>query len=768
MQSEPTRRQRFRWSAVGLVLALVATLIAGIGSSASADGAPPLFRHVGTFDVTQNAGSEVAEIVTSTKDGMTLIYTDSDAEALGFVDLTDPRNPAPAGLLPLAGEPTSVAVHNGWALVAINTSPDFVSPSGSLVVVDIATLTVVTTIDLGGQPDSIAVSPSGLYAAVAIETERDEDLNDGIIPQLPAGTLVIIDLTGAPGGWTTRTVDLTGYAHTAPSDPEPEYVDINDADEAVVSLQENNHLLIVDLPTGTVVADFPAGSVEIDKLDNTEEELGPQENGEIFLTEGPITRRREPDTVTWLGDYRFATANEGDYEDENGEEGGSRSFTIFNKKGEVLHEAGMDFEYTGISAGHYNEGRSENKGSEPESAESAWYGPHHLLFIGSERANFLGVYDATSFGGAPELVQILPTGIGPEGVNAIPNRGLLAVANEVSEGDVPSMIAIYRAVGYDGEETPEYPGLYSANDAMGTPIPWVAMSGLTGSTEWRHTLFGVSDSFLATGYVYKIELIEDRAKGMITMRIPVTDPHGLAGGDHFFPDLEGVAMAPEGGFWLGSEGRVSAGSERPNLIIRTDMDGVVQEAIELPADLVAGATNSGIEGIAAKGKNGVTEFVYVVIQREWADDPANTVKIGRYETATGEWTFVRYPKAAPAGAGWVGLSEITALPDGRFAIIERDNQLGPLATVKQVWGVDLRNADFRPFGSDLVTIDKHLLIDLLPILQDNSVWVPDKVEGLSVSGTGTVHIVTDNDGIDDAIGQTVFERLGFWLTTFGG
>ena len=30
-----------------------------------------------------------------------------------------------------------------------------------------------TTIDLGGQPDSIAVSPDGKYAAVVIENERD-------------------------------------------------------------------------------------------------------------------------------------------------------------------------------------------------------------------------------------------------------------------------------------------------------------------------------------------------------------------------------------------------------------------------------------------------------------------------------------------------------------------------------------------------------------------------------------------------------------------
>ena len=56
---------------------------------------------------------------------------------------------------------------------------------------------------------------------------------------------------------------------------------------------------------------------------------GPQERGLISFGES-LTTRREPDAVAWVDDDSFATANEGDYEDENGEEGGSRSFTVFN------------------------------------------------------------------------------------------------------------------------------------------------------------------------------------------------------------------------------------------------------------------------------------------------------------------------------------------------------------------------------------------------------------------------------------------------------
>jgi hypothetical protein len=252
------------------------------------------------------------------------------------------------------------------------------------------------------------------------------------------------------------------------------------------------------------------------------------------------------------------------------------------------------------------------------------------------------------------------------------------------------------------------------------------------------------------------------APATIVDRIQVTD----SSDDMFFPDLEGIAVAPEGGFWLASEGRVG---DRPNAMIRTDEAGVVVALIELPAELTAGATNSGFEGVAVtETPEGTTEYVYAVIQREWADDAENVVKIARYEVATGGWTFVNHEKAPPAGDGWVGLSEITLLPDGTFAIVERDNQLGDAATIKKVYGVDLAAADFRPYGEELATVDKVLLADVLDELAANSVWVPDKLEGLAVAADGTTCIVTDNDGLDDAIGQTVFLDLGDWATALDG
>src|SRR3546814_1946089 len=103
----------------------------------------------------------------------------------------------------------------------------YTAPSGHLAVIDIATRKIEARCDLGGQPDSTAVAPDGSFVAVAIENERDEDLNDGAIPQMPAGHLAILKLNGGvPDCASLMQVDVTGLADIAPEDPEPVFVDI--------------------------------------------------------------------------------------------------------------------------------------------------------------------------------------------------------------------------------------------------------------------------------------------------------------------------------------------------------------------------------------------------------------------------------------------------------------------------------------------------------------------------------------------------------------
>jgi len=67
-----------------------------------------------------------------------------------------------------------------------------------------------------------------------------------VIPQLPAGSLQMISVANGTLDCTgMATADITGLADVAPTDPEPEYVSINGLNETVVSLQENNHMVVV-------------------------------------------------------------------------------------------------------------------------------------------------------------------------------------------------------------------------------------------------------------------------------------------------------------------------------------------------------------------------------------------------------------------------------------------------------------------------------------------------------------------------------------------
>ncbi|SFM33403.1 esterase-like activity of phytase family protein [Marinobacter zhejiangensis] len=730
--------------------ALAAAVAVGLAGTAVAanKSTDSTFVPIASFDVMAGNGSAVAEIVDVSGNGKQLVYTDGENEAIGFVDISNPAQPLAAGTVAVGGEPTSLVVFGRYALVAVNTSESFTNPSGKLVVVNRQTRAVVAEHLLDGQPDSVALSPDQRYLAIVIENERDEDENGGLIPQYPSGGLKIVRIHGQPTTWTITDADLSPVAANAPagSDLEPEYVDINQRNEAVVSFQENNHFAIVDLTSGRTLNEFSAGSVELNNVDSAEEDL--------ISLDSQLNKRREPDAVSWIDNNRFASANEGDFEDANGDEGGSRGFTIFNKSGVVEFESAESFEHLLVAAGHYNEGRSENKGVEPESVEFGKFGSRQLLFVGSERSNMVGVYDVD--GVEPELVQLLPTGIGPEGLKAIPSKGLFVASTETDEAGagIPTMINIFEMQRGDAY----YPMIVSDNDINGLPIPWVALSGLAADSVDANTLYAVSDSFLAKGYIYTVDASAHPAR--ITSRQEVTGASSSL-------DLEGIAVGADGDFWVASEGKPGT---RPNAILKVDRaTGMVTEEILLPAELEDNARSNGFEGIAVTGDAGA-EQVYVAIQRAWpaeGDDDGVNTKIARYDVSSGEWGFVHYPMEAEGQGGWIGLSELTALPDGRFAVVERDKGWGAStglnAELKAVYAVDLANAAFDPYVDGVApsaVLSKELLVDVLPALQANSIWTTEKLEGFTVAADGQVYVVTDNDGVDDAPGETLFLNLG--------
>lgn len=724
-------------------ISLLSALAAGVAlAPLNAALAEPYFNRISSFEVSSNIPADMdvnsessSEIIAASEDGMTLIYTDSPLGALGFVDIQDPSAPKPLGLMKLDGEPTSVSVAAGRALVGINTSKSFVEPSGHLAQIDIANKKVEKVCDLGGQPDSVAVSADGKFVAVAIENERDEDLNDGEIPQLPAGTVTIFNLAeGAIDCDSIKRVDLTGLAEIGGTDPEPEFVDFNSVNQIVVSMQENNHFAIVDAATGELISHFSAGSVDLEHIDVEEERA--------FTFDGAqAARLREPDAVKWLDDNRFVAANEGDYN------GGSRGFTIYNKDGSVACESSTSLEILAARAGHYPEKRSGNKGVEPEGLTTGTFGDQQYFFVLLERASLIGVYKDT--GAEPEFVQLLPSGIGPEGALTIPSRNLLVSANEVDlieDGGVRSHVMIYEL-----QDAPAaYPQIMSEMADENRPIGWVALSGLAADATEPGKLYAVNDSFLsAQPSIYEIDATSKPAK--ITKRIGIT----RAGAPAQKLDLEGITLDGKGGFWLASEGRTDRLT--PHALYNVNAEGEIQTEVPFPAELLAVEKRFGAEGITAVGE-GDEMVLWIAIQREWQDDPKGQVKLVSYKPATGEWGAVRYALDS-AEQGWVGLSEITAHGDYAY-IIERDNQIGSNAKIKKLYRVKLADMAPAPLGGELPVVAKELVRDFIPDLQSLNGYVQDKIEGFTIDAAGEGFAITDNDGVDDHSGETLFFSVG--------
>jgi hypothetical protein len=454
---------------------------------------------------------------------------------------------------------------------------------------------------------------------------------------------------------------------------------------------------------------------------------------------------REPDAVKWLDDDRFVTANEGDMVT------GSRGFTIFRRDGTVEWDSGNLLEHHAMRLGHYPELRSGNRGNEPEGMEVGTFNGQRLIFVGSERASFVTVWRDEGAGRAPTLLQTLPTGVGPEGLLAIPQRGLFVAAAEVDnpETGLRSALSIYRL----GDGPARYPTMASVNRADGTPITWGALSGLAADRTTPGRLFAVTDSFYSEAQILTVDATQMPAR--ITGSIVVTRDGQPAAG----LDIEGIAARPGGGFWLAHEGNPER-QQNPDRsqLLRVSAAGAIEQTIALPEALGATLTRFGFEGVAVTGE-GAEETVWIAVQREGRDDPRGRTRILRYHVATGAWGVLHYP-LDETPAGWMGLSEITAIGPDRFVVIERNNQWGERA-VKRLYEFSVAGlTPAAPGAAAVPVISKRLLRDIVPDLAATGGVVLEKLEGFTVDAAGEAFAVTDNDGVQNVSGETQFLRLG--------
>ncbi|GAA1757601.1 esterase-like activity of phytase family protein [Agromyces humatus] len=739
----------------------------------AADPAPG-FARTATYPVYLNvpagvdpADETVAEISAASPDGKTVVYTDALGKRIGFLDVTDPGSPVGLGTVSLAelghedDQPTSVSIVGGHVLVVIDeTGGAFTAPKGRLDVLRLSDRERVASIDLGGQPDSIAISPDGTYAAIAIENQRDEDIEvDGVeggMPQAPGGFVQVVKLTPSkPSNWKARPVAFDTRAAQAiladaglygATDPEPEYVAFSSEGELAVTLQENNGIALIDVRTGRLTGAFSTGTVTADGFDTDDDKV-------ISATDSLVDVPREPDSLGWVGANLVATANEGDLF------GGTRGWSIFDvRTGEVVWDAGSSFEQLAVAHGVYNDGRADNKGPEPEGLAIAEFGGTTYAFVASERSNIVVVYDLTD-PTSPEFVQTLFATNGPEGILPIPSRDLLVVSSEEDEASagVRAAVNVYAF----GSDVASRTSIVS-DSVDGEAIGWLALSALSANPADPGTIFAASDNALKPSTIFTVDVTGAQAR--ITDSLVVTH-----GGSPANLDVEGLFARPQGGYWLASEGAAGAA----NSLVRTDAAGAVVETVALPAEITAHIGKWGLEGVTATTDASGAEVVYVAVQRPLWSDPAGAAepidgdgvtRIGRYDVASGAWTWFGYQLEATSAAGdWLGLSEITAVDADTLAVIERDKLNGPRAAIKRVSTVEVGGVTGvtglgAPGG--LPVLEKTVAIDVLPELQSIDGWTQEKLEGLTIGGDGQVYAVTDNDGLNDATGETVFLRLG--------
>jgi Esterase-like activity of phytase/LVIVD repeat len=744
------------------------------------------FRPLSSF----NVPGINAEIVDVANQGNLLVYTDASARQLGFVDITDPTQPALLTTLTVPGEPTSVTVSGRyafaavWADLPVTGSPAPAFGPGKLVVIDLqvpSAPVALGTVDIGFHPDSCKVKRVGntYYVVVAIENQpvvvvnglvTSEDRPGSPNDASPAGLIQVVRVQ--PNQLANATVidvplpaaTLSAAGLLYPNDPQPEFVAWH-GDRVAVTLQENNGVALLDLSnpnqpvlTGVfstgVCADRPG-----DVLDNATIDLSQAYPSAAPLVNDaggiPVVRgSRMPDGITFSPDgARLFTADEGEFNYTGG-----RGFSTWNaSSGAFVTDDGGSLEQAAVVFSHYPESRSDARGIEVEGVATGRFGDRDFLFVLSERGSFLAVHRLTA-SGQTQLQQILPTGLSPEGIVVIPQRRLVVTADELS-----GTLTVFQ-----GQRGPWLPSLLQPQlvaDDLATP--WAAISGLCAGV-FPGQFFAVPDNAMPTA-VYRIQTGLPWAPVKVALPVLRNGVQARYDGEGIARDTSIVAPATPG-FWIASEGN---GTSRPNLLVQVDGAGNVLREIQMPNNIDAGADatiggtavgsatggrvgSNGFEGVALTTDG---RFLFAAIQREFAGEfPTGTkyARIARYDlqqvqggTAPqnglrvgGDWQFFYFAFETNDPINWPGLSEITALGNARFLVIERDKGVGAGSTLKRIYGFNLNgltpDTDGVPDASDTVT--KVLVRD---VVEQFSPY--EKIEGIGVSW-GTLWVGLDNDG----------------------
>ena len=400
------------------------------------------------------------------------------------------------------GGPNSVDVKNGVVAVAVEANVKTDNGTVVLFTYDANLNTYVEfdVITAGALPDMLTFTKDGQFLLVANEGEPNDDYT--IDPEGSVTIIKTSDWSVKHADFSAFSLDdlkdvrIFGPNATLQQDLEPEYITTSaDSSTAWVSLQENNAFAKVDIVAATITDIYGLGYKVHHQRQNAFD--ASNEDDGIHIQTWSTFGMYMPDAITSYdrGKATFIiSANEGDARDYDGyseetrvkdlildpdvfpnaeelqkdenlgrlkttlsqgdidNDGdfdviysyGGRSFSIWNANGKRVYDSGSDFErslaYYANEKGMdvWEDGRSDDKGPEPESVTVGQMGDDTLVFIGLERTSAIFVYQLNN-PRKPEPVAFIDVenigDKGPEGLLYIErdaNTGWLLVTNEIS------------------------------------------------------------------------------------------------------------------------------------------------------------------------------------------------------------------------------------------------------------------------------------------------------------------------------------------------